>query len=230
MENRDEGRVKCFLSGLVCSTSVWLTLGPVSLGFCYPSLLICLNTSLGKTGGGNRTFKPEVERMVGTRHSILIAFISPKSCLVEKEADLFCVTQGTEPRPGDRSFWEAVSVYEEEEFPASQSCSACRWTTFCAREFTSPRRIQASVILWGYFGRKSSRRWDVDQSHIFGESPKLIPQTSLIVCFSLKVNPIDVMYLQINGGFSEPPLEIMSRNSLLNLCRCTAGDRLNCAG
>ena len=48
-------------------------------------------------------------------------------------------------------------------------------------------------------------------------------------CFFLKVIPVDVIYLQINGGFSKS-IGDMSRNSLLNLCCCPAWDQLNCAG
>lgn len=58
VENQAEGRIKCFLSGVVYSSSVWLR-----LSFCNLSLLVCLKISLGKTGGEDWTFKPEVEMM-----------------------------------------------------------------------------------------------------------------------------------------------------------------------
>lgn len=59
------------------------------------------------------------QRQQKARHPLLIAFISPKSCVVAEGADLFSVTQQTEPRSGHTSFFEAVWVYEEEEFSTS---------------------------------------------------------------------------------------------------------------
>lgn len=93
----------------------------------------------------------------------------------------------------------------------------------------------SSLPLW-VFKQQSYDGDIVEGSQIEGEvltkvTSKLISwRVVLIFCFSLKVIPIDVIYPQINRGFSKPPLEIMSRNSLLNLCRCPAGGQLNYAG
>ena len=55
------------------------------------------------------------QKQQGLGHPILRVFIPPKSRVVAEGADLLCGTQQIEPRPGGRSFFEAVSVEEEEE-------------------------------------------------------------------------------------------------------------------
>ena len=63
--------------------------------------------------------KPGTETAESRTPPIHSGHLSTKSCIVAEGADLFCVTQQIEARLGDTSFFEAVSVYEEEELSAS---------------------------------------------------------------------------------------------------------------